>query len=165
VPEYTNIFHTLHSRLGINDSERHLVLKYCSDMPMYIQTKMDFLGISSLVATYQYAVKIEQKFKKWSKWEFGFENVPQQKHGKGNPNSQNEGQVRKEGQTQEIQSKIHGKKGNEKFKKDIRKWCEFHKIPWHNTDECRSKQSLVSDLKEKELEPNLDFDSEHHKGK
>jgi hypothetical protein len=28
VPEYTNIFHTLCSKLGIQDSERHLVLKY-----------------------------------------------------------------------------------------------------------------------------------------
>jgi hypothetical protein len=38
VPEYTNIFHTLHSKLGIKDSERHLVLKYHSGLQRYIQT-------------------------------------------------------------------------------------------------------------------------------
>jgi hypothetical protein len=27
------------------------------------------------------------------------------------------------------------------------KWCEYHKIPWHNTKECRSKQSLMAELK------------------
>jgi hypothetical protein len=34
---------------------------------------------------------------------------------------------------------LQEKKGNGKTKKDTRKWCEFHKIPWHNTDECRLK--------------------------
>ena len=28
VPEFTNIFHTLRTKLGIKDSEQHLVLKY-----------------------------------------------------------------------------------------------------------------------------------------
>jgi hypothetical protein len=39
------------------------------------------------------------------------------------------------------------------MKNDIGKWCDFHKIPWHNTDECRSKQSLVAEVKEKEKNP------------
>jgi hypothetical protein len=29
VPEFTNIFHTLRTKLGIKDSERDMVLKYC----------------------------------------------------------------------------------------------------------------------------------------
>jgi hypothetical protein len=32
----------------------------------------------------------------------------------------------------------------------------FHKSPLHNTDECRSKQSLVADIKDKELNPDLE---------
>jgi hypothetical protein len=50
------------------------------------------------------------------------------------------------------------KKGHGKTKKDTEKWCEFHKSPWHNTDECRSKQSLVAEIKDKE--PNLDSESD-----
>jgi len=50
---------------------------------------MDFLDISSLGIGYRYAVKIEKKIKQRNKREFGFENIPQQKHGKGSPNSQN----------------------------------------------------------------------------
>jgi hypothetical protein len=63
VPDFTNIFHTLRTRLGIKDSEHHLVLKYHGALHRYIQTKMEFLDISSLRAAYRYVVKIEQKLK------------------------------------------------------------------------------------------------------
>jgi hypothetical protein len=97
--EYTNIFHTLHSKLGIKDFERNLVLNYRGGLHGYTQTEMDFLDISSMGVSYQYAIKIEQKFKQLSKREFRFINMPQHKHGKGNSNSQNEGQS-KENQSQ-----------------------------------------------------------------
>jgi hypothetical protein len=90
---------------------------------------MDFLDISSLGASYRYVVKIEQKFKHQNKWEFGSTNLQQPKYDKDVPNKQ----------SPENQSKPQEKKGHEKMKKDTEKWCDFHKIPWHNTDECRSK--------------------------
>jgi sigma54-dependent transcription regulator len=46
--------------------------------------------------------------------------------------------------------------------KDTRNWCDFHKIPWHNTDEIHSKQSLVVEIKEKELNPNSESDSKNN---
>jgi hypothetical protein len=52
VLEYTNIFHTLHSNMGIKDSEQHLVLKYLRGVHKYIQTEMDLLYISSLGVAY-----------------------------------------------------------------------------------------------------------------
>jgi hypothetical protein len=63
VPDFTNIFHTLCTKLGIKDSEHHLVLKYQLFLHRYIQTEMDFLDIASLGTTYRYIVKIEHKFK------------------------------------------------------------------------------------------------------
>ena len=86
VPEYTNKFHTLRTKLGIIDSERHLVLKYCSGLHRYIRTEMEFLDISSLGSAYRYAVKIEQKFKQRNKREFGSANLPH-KQGRGKPGS------------------------------------------------------------------------------
>jgi hypothetical protein len=148
VSEFTNTFHTLRTKLGIKDSERHLVLKYRGALHRYIQTEMDFLDISSLGAAYRYAVKIEQKFKHQNKREFGSANPQQPKYDKDSPNKQ----------SPENQSKTQEKKGHGKTKKDTGKWCEFHKIPWHNTDECRSKQSLVAEIKDKE--PNLDSESD-----
>jgi hypothetical protein len=74
VPEFTNTFHTLHTKLGIKDSERHLVLQYRGSLHSYIQTEMDFLDISSLGVAYQYVVKIEKKFKHQNKREFGSAN-------------------------------------------------------------------------------------------
>jgi hypothetical protein len=63
IPDFTNIFHTLHTKLGIKESERHMVLKYRDCLHRYIQTKMEFLDITSLGTNYRYVVKIEQKFK------------------------------------------------------------------------------------------------------
>ena len=74
VSKYTNIFHALHSKLGIRDSEHHLFLNYHSGLYRYTQSKMDFLDISSLGEAYQYAVKIEKNFKKNNKRDFGSAN-------------------------------------------------------------------------------------------
>jgi hypothetical protein len=63
VPKFTNIFHTLGTKMGMKDYERHLVLKYRDGLHRYIQDKIDFLDISSLGAAYRYVVKIEQKLK------------------------------------------------------------------------------------------------------
>ena len=42
VPEFTNTFHTLHTKIGIKDSKRHLFIKYRRALHRYIQTEMDF---------------------------------------------------------------------------------------------------------------------------
>jgi hypothetical protein len=67
VLEFTNTFHTLHTKLGIKDSEQHLVLKYRGALHRYIQTEVDYLDISSLGVVYRYVVKIEQKFRHQNK--------------------------------------------------------------------------------------------------
>jgi hypothetical protein len=51
------------------------------------------------------------------------------------------------------------------MKKDTGKWCEYHKIPWHNTEQCCSKKSLVVDMKASESEANFDFESNPEGGK
>jgi hypothetical protein len=75
VLDFTNTFHTLRTKLGIKDFERHLVLKYRRALHRYIQTEMDFLDISSLGVAYRYVVKIKRKFKNQKKWEFRSANL------------------------------------------------------------------------------------------
>ena len=82
VPEFTNIFHTLRTKLGINDTEQNLVLKYHGFLHTYIQEEIKFLNIPSLGMAYQYVVKVEKKFKQ-KKRDFGSANP---KQGKGAPN-------------------------------------------------------------------------------
>jgi hypothetical protein len=61
--DFTDIFHALHTKLGIKDSKRNLVLKYHDCLHRYIQTEMEFLDITSLGTNYRYTVNIEHKFK------------------------------------------------------------------------------------------------------
>jgi hypothetical protein len=151
IPEFTNTFHTLRTKLGIKYSEHHLVLKYHGALHKYIQNEMDFLGISSLSVAYRYVVKIEKKFKNQNKWDFGFANPQQPKNDKDVHNKQ----------SPKNQSKPHEKNCYGKTKKDTRKWCNFHKIPQHNTNEFLSKQSLVAEIKDKEPNPGPESVSEN----
>ena len=57
------------------------------------------------------------------------------------------------------------KKGNGNMNKDTGKWCNFHKNPLHNTNECHTKQSLVAQLRALKLDLESDFDSKMDKGK
>ena len=132
--EFTNIFHTLRTKLGIKDSEQHLILKYRGCLHKYIQEEMEFLNISSLGIAYRYAVKIEQKFKQKMR-DFGFANP---KQGKGAPKPQNKGQIQG-GAAQDNPPKLQEKNSAAKLKKDTGKWCEFHKRSTHNKSECRAK--------------------------
>ena len=96
---------------------------------------MEFLDISSLGSAYRYAVEIEEKFRQKNKWDSGPAH-PAQKQGKGNLGPQNTRQGKDD------QSLPQAKKGDGNIKKDTGKWCEFHKIPWHNTNEYLWKEVI-----------------------
>jgi hypothetical protein len=127
--EFKNNLHTLHTKLSIKYSERHLVLNYRGALHKYIETEMDFMDVSSLGDVYRYVVKIEQKFENQNKRKFYFSNTQQPNYGKDNLNNQ----------PSKNKTKPQEKKSNRKTKKDTGKWFDLHKIPWHNTNECHSK--------------------------
>jgi hypothetical protein len=124
---------------------------------------MEFLDISSLGMAYRYAVKIEQKLKQKMR-QFVPGNPSQQNPGKGGPNPLNKG-WRKYGQYQDSQSKPQEKEDTRKTKKDTRKWCDFHKIPWHNTANYRSKESLVAEVKSSESDADYESKPELERGR
>jgi hypothetical protein len=56
-------------------------------------------------------------------------------------------------------------KDNGNMEKDIRNWCDFHKIPWHNIVDCHSKKSLVVEVKAFELDVGSESELELEKGR
>ena len=66
--------------------------------------------------------------------------------------------------TQENFPNSQAKSNTTKPKKEAGKWCEFHKIPTHNTSECRAKQSLVAKIKASEPNAYSDTESKLEKG-
>jgi hypothetical protein len=60
---------------------------------------------------------------------------------------------------------MQAKKDTGKTKKDTGKWCDFHKIPWHNTTDYRSKQLLVAEVKASESYANSDSELEPERGR
>jgi hypothetical protein len=124
---------------------------------------MEFLNISSLGETYRYAVKITQKLKQKIR-QFGLGNPSQQKQGNGSPNPLNKGQ-RKYVQLQDHHPKLQEKRDTGKTKKDIGKWCDFNKSLWHNSNDCHSKQSLVTEVKSSNSYVRSDSESKPERGK
>ena len=96
-------------------------------------------------------LKLSRNLRTRTNGRFGSTNPQQPKYDKDNPNKQ----------SPENQSKPQEKKGHGKTKKDTEKWCNFHKIPWHNINECRSKKSLVVKVKDKESNPDSEYDTEN----
>jgi hypothetical protein len=51
------------------------------------------------------------------------------------------------------------------MKKDTRKWCDFHKIPWNiNIVDCCSKKSLVDEVKSYESDVGSNSEPEPERG-
>jgi hypothetical protein len=51
------------------------------------------------------------------------------------------------------------------MKKDTWKWCEFHKIPYNDIDECHSKKSLMSEMKASESKLGFEYELDLDNGK
>lgn len=66
--------------------------------------------------------------------------------------------------TQDNLPKLQAKNSSTKMKKDTVKFCGFHKSSTHNTSECRTKKSLVVELKVPESDACSKSESEPDKG-
>ena len=51
------------ARLGVQEEEKLLVMKYVSGLSPYIQQEMEFLTVNTLMDEFHYASKVEAKHK------------------------------------------------------------------------------------------------------
>lgn len=86
-----------------------------------------------------------------------------QKQGKNTPKPHNKGQS--QGRvTKDNPLNLQAKNDITNTKKEIGKWCEFHKSPTHNKSECCAKHSLVFELKPSKSNACSDSESWLEKG-
>ena len=128
----------------------------------YIQEEIEFLNISSLDTAYRYVVKVEQKFKQ-KKRDFRICESEARERCPQTTEQMDKTKAGKPKTTHQIY-KQRTLDTATKSKKDMGKWCEFHKSSTHNTSECRAKQSLVAELKVSESDACFDSESEPNKG-
>ena len=63
VQSYIDNFYWLMARLGVQEEEKLLVLKYVNGLSPYIQQEMDFLSVIMLANAFHYSIKLEAKQK------------------------------------------------------------------------------------------------------
>ena len=63
VQSYIDEFYRLMARLGIQEEEKLLFLKYVNDLSPYIQQGMEFMTVITLVDAFHYTIKLESKQK------------------------------------------------------------------------------------------------------
>ena len=66
--------------------------------------------------------------------------------------------------TQDNLKNPQAKRNIAKPKKEVGKWCEFHKSTTHSTSECQVKQPLLSKINASKSDAYSDIESEPEKG-
>ena len=121
------------ARLGIQEEQKLLVLKYISGLSPYIQQEMDFLTVNTLVDAFHYANKLEAKQKR----KICFVKKPtsrtsNKKSPADSDNSKDPSQL----------TPLKANNQNKNFQKDRRdhnkhvptdKWCDYHNSTRHDT--------------------------------
>ena len=114
------------ARLGIQEQEKLIVLKYVSGLSPYIQQEMDFLTVSMLADAFHYAIKLEAK----QKGKTCFTNKPTGRTSEKKSPTDSEKFNNPSQPT--LQNLDHQKNNFQKYKRDYikqtptRKWCDYH---------------------------------------
>jgi hypothetical protein len=129
-------------KVGYQGFERNLVLKYHDFLHKHIERRWSSWTSPHLVRHTGMLSRLSRNLNRRRRY-FGSTN---QNQGKGAPKPQNKGQIQG-GEAQDKLLKPQAKNNTTKPKKDMGKWCEFHKSSTHNTTECWAKQSLVAEMR------------------
>ena len=134
------------ARLGVQEEEKLLVLKYVNGLSLYIQKVMEFLTISTLADAFHYTSKLEAKHKGKSR----FMTKPTGRTSdKKSPIDSDKSRYPSQWTSPK---QDHGKKHSQKDKRDhskqpsIGKWYDYHNSSWHDTSECNARKTFLEKL-------------------
>ena len=143
---YTYEFYRFVARLGVQEEDELLVLKYVNILSSYIQQEMEFLTVSMLTDAFHYANKLEAK----QKGKIRLTNKPTcQTFNKKSPADSD----KFKNPSQQTPPKPDHQKKN--FYKDKRghskqnptgKSCDYHSSSWHDTSECKARKTFLEKL-------------------
>ena len=148
------------ARLGIQEGNKLLVLKYVNRLSPYIYQEMEFLIVGMLLDSFHYAINIEAK----KKGKICFVNKPT--GWTSDKKSPSKSDKFKDPSQSTLPKPDHPKKNFQKDKRDHNKqsptgkWCDYHSSSWHDMLECKAWKTFLeklstSDLSDKTL---VEFD-------
>lgn len=144
---YTDELYRLMARLGVQEEEKLLVLKYVSGLSPYIQQEMEFLTVklSRMHSAMLASLKQSRKEKNASRLSQHDDHSTRSLRRQPIPTSSNAHLTRLRLSKIRVRDSQRDKRECSK-QPPAEKWCDYHHSSWHDASECKARKTFLAKL-------------------